>query len=181
MEICTPRDFPEAFALLQEAFPDTEIRTREGQRALLSRPAYRLLLERAEDGSLAAVLAVWEFAAFRYVEHIAVSPAVRGQGLGGRLLAAYLSEAPSPVILEVEPPETETARRRIAFYLRLGFRLNPFPYFQPLLREGNRPLPLCIMSWPEPLEEPDFLPMKAEIYHAVFGLSPEGAQPRFLP
>ena len=172
MEICTPRDFPEAFALLEEAFPDTEIRTEEGQRALLSRPRYRLLLERAEGGPLAAVLAVWEFPSFRYVEHIAVSPAMRGQGLGARLLSAYLLEASSPVILEVEPPETETARRRIGFYRRLGFHLNGFPYFQPPLREGKEPLPLCIMSWPEPVEEKAFLPLKAEIYRAVFGCSP---------
>lgn len=181
MEICTLRDFPEAFALLEEAFPDTEIRTMEGQRALLSRSHYRLLLERAKGGSLSAVLAVWEFSSFRYVEHIAVSPAARGQGLGARLLTAYLSESPSPVFLEVEPPETETARRRIGFYRRLGFHLNKFPYVQPPLREGKHPLPLCVMSWPEPVDESAFQPVRAEIYRAVFGLSSGNRQPCFPP
>ncbi|MFB7814908.1 GNAT family N-acetyltransferase [Paenibacillus chitinolyticus] len=160
--------FDEVFELMEASFPDTEIRTCEGQRALLAHPAYRLNMSRNESGEILAFMGVWEFEAFRFVEHIAVNPEQRGGGIGKKLMAAYTSGSSTPVILEVEPANDTDSKRRIEFYERLGFHLNAFDYFQPPLREGQPELALQIMSYPEPMSEEEFQPYKkvlmAEVY-----------------
>lgn len=163
-------DFDKVFAILEEAFPPCEIRTREGQRALLEKPDYRLHVYPDESGEPAALLTAWEFEDFRYVEHLAVSGRLRGGGLGGRLVADYLKADARPVILEVEPPETEMAKRRIGFYQRLGFVLNGYPYEQPPLRETTGWCPLLLMSYPSPLSEEEFEAKKDTLYRRVYGV-----------
>ena len=81
----------------------------------------------------------------------------------------WMQEADTPVILEVEPPETEIARRRIGFYQRLGLYLNDFPYTQPSMQKDQPPIPLKIMSWPEKVEENTFRSWQKRIYQAVYG------------
>lgn len=44
----------------------------------------------------------------------------------------YIRQSGKPVLLEVEPPLGEMEQRRIGFYERLGFHLNPYAYVQPL-------------------------------------------------
>ncbi|MFS0841029.1 GNAT family N-acetyltransferase [Paenibacillus sp. 1P03SA] len=160
--------FDEVFELMEASFPDTEIRTYEGQRRLLDHPAYRLNVSRNENGDILAIMGVWEFEAFRFVEHIAVNPNMRGGGIGGKMMTAYTSGSETPVVLEVEPANDTDSKRRIEFYERLGFHLNAFDYFQPPLREGQPELALQIMSYPGPLSEEQFQPYKkvlmAEVY-----------------
>ena len=98
---------------------------------------------------------------FCFVEHLAVSSGIRGGGLGGRFLDDFLQEHPR-VILEVEPPESDIARRRIGFYERHGFFLNRYPYEQPPLRKECGYFPLLLMSSAAPLSEEAFLKVKEE-------------------
>ncbi|MBR7146301.1 MAG: GNAT family N-acetyltransferase, partial [Oscillospiraceae bacterium] len=51
----------------------------------------------------------------------AVREDCRGSGIGSELLDELIGTLPHPICLEVEPPETEIAKRRIAFYERNGF------------------------------------------------------------
>ncbi|MDR6552002.1 GNAT family N-acetyltransferase [Paenibacillus qinlingensis] len=160
--------FEEVFELMQVAFPETEIRTYEGQRALLPHPSYRIDAERDDQGQLLGFLASWNWSTFRFVEHIAVNVAIRGGGIGKRMLMKYMSSASTPIVLEVEPPTTLDATRRIEFYKRCGFHLNRFPYAQPPLREGQAMLPLHIMSYPNPLTESEFNPCKEVLFTEVY-------------
>ncbi|MFC5448661.1 GNAT family N-acetyltransferase [Paenibacillus aestuarii] len=160
--------FDQVYAMMKASFPEIERRTYAGQKELLSDPHYRLITETDDHGSLIAILAVWEFPLFRFVEHIAVHPSIRGGGLGGKLMAAYINESTKPVILEVEPPESVLAERRINFYQRLGFQLNPFDYLQPPLQKGLPDLPLKIMSYPVSLEETEFSLFKDILYTNVY-------------
>ncbi|BCG57750.1 GNAT family N-acetyltransferase [Paenibacillus sp. URB8-2] len=153
---------------MEASFPPSEFRTYEGQRALLAAPRYRLITERESESGLSAFMAVWEFPEFRFVEHFAVVPAMRGRGLGERLLKSYLEKSPGLVLLEVEPPDSEWPRRRIGFYERLGFTLNPYPYAQPPLRVGQSALPLHIMSYPGLLEERQFAFFKETVFRVVY-------------
>jgi hypothetical protein len=51
------------------------------------------------------------------------------------------------VLIEVELPETEMARRRIGFYKRLGFcPHHDIEYIQPPYSDGLSPLPLMLMT-----------------------------------
>ena len=76
--------------------------------------------------------------------------------------------------MEVEPPETEMARRRIGFYQRHGIFLNRFAYWQQPLRPGAVPMPLLVMSWPRPVSAGGFEPYKKIIYREVYGVTQDG-------
>ncbi|AET60076.1 GNAT family acetyltransferase [Paenibacillus terrae HPL-003] len=163
-------DFSEIYAIMDASFPESECRSFESQKALLKHPSYRIMTEKNEQGNTVAFLAGWEFAYFRFVEHIAVDSRIRGGGLGKKLMSRFILQSDKPVVLEVEPPVDEWTRRRICFYERLGFHLNPFEYVQPPLREGQADLPLQIMSYPDALSEQAFAPFKQLLYTEVYGL-----------
>lgn len=113
-------------------------------------------------------MACWEFPILRFVEHIAVDPNIRGGGVGKKMMADYISQSEKPVLLEVEPPNGEIEQRRIGFYERLGFHLNPFEYVQPPLREGQADLPLLIMTYPRPLNVEEFNLFRETLYTEVY-------------
>lgn len=163
--------FDQIFAIMGASFPESERRTYAGQKNLLADPHYRLITKKNEQNRIIAFMAVWEFSSFRFVEHIAVDSTIRGGGLGRKLMEAYIGESSKPILLEVEPPDTELAQRRIGFYERLGFCLNPFEYVQPPLQEGQPDLPLQIMSYPEPLTETAFSLYKEDLYEKVYKLA----------
>jgi ribosomal protein S18 acetylase RimI-like enzyme len=165
------KQFHLIFSIMEATFPECEIRTYAGQRALLSNPYYRLVTETDDNGSIIAFLAGWEFPLFRFVEHIAVNPAIQGGGIGTKLMSAYIEQSTKPVLLEVEPPDTSIAQRRVSFYERLGFQLNPFQYVQPPLRDGQADLPLNIMSYPQPLKEAEFVMFREILYTEVYKIA----------
>lgn len=160
-------DFPEVYAIMEKAFPESERRDIDGQRKLLGNPYYHYYILRT-DGKISAFLAIWEFPEINFIEHFAVAESLRGKGVGKKFLSAYLSSADKPVFLEVEPPENDIAVRRIGFYKRLGFHLNSFPYFQPALQEGQKPIPLKIMTYPEPISEENFLRYKKTAFKHAY-------------
>lgn len=160
--------FGKIYHMLDQSFPEQELRTAAGQRALFANPYYRAVVSWLPDGSPLAFLGVWEFEAFRFVEHFAVAPAGRGKGIGGEFLRRYQQSGTTPVILEVEHPNTEIAARRIGFYERHGFVLNHYEYYQPAMREGQKPLPLLIMSWPQALGEEEFRAARRVLYTEVY-------------
>ncbi|CAH0118660.1 hypothetical protein PAE9249_01152 [Paenibacillus sp. CECT 9249] len=160
--------FDQVFTIMNASFPEIERRTYAGQKKLLSDPHYRLITETDDSDDIIAFLAVWEFSSFRFVEHIAVDPAIRGGGIGGKLMTAYIRESSKPILLEVEPPATDVAERRIHFYERLGFRLNPFEYVQPPLQKGQPELPLQMMSYPQLLTEEEFALFQEILYTKVY-------------
>lgn len=161
-------EFDKIFAIMMASFPENERRTYAGQKELLSDPHYRLITEMDSSNNIIAFAAVWEFPLFRFVEHIAVDPAVRGSGLGGKLMKAYIGESLKPILLEVELPDTDIAERRVSFYKRLGFHFNHFDYVQPPLKNGQADLPLKMMSYPQTLTEGEFSLFKDILYTKVY-------------
>lgn len=162
------REFDEVYAIMKASFPDSERRTYAGQKELLADPHYRLITETDDNNDIIAFMAVWEFPQFRFVEHIAVDPDTRGSGIGGKLMSTYIGESAKHVILEVEPPDTDLAQRRISFYERLGFHLNSFEYVQPPIQTGQPDLPLKIMSYPQSLTEAEFVLYREILYAKVY-------------
>lgn len=167
------KQFEHIFALMKASFPTSERRNYTGQKELLADPNYRLITETNSDNQVIAFMAVWEFPSFRFIEHIAVDPNTRGSGIGGKIMASYMEESSKPILLEVEYPDTDMAQRRIGFYERLGFQLNPFDYVQPPLQKGETYLPLKIMSYPQILTEEEFTDRKEILYTNVYKVEPD--------
>ena len=59
------------------------------------------------------------------------------------------------------------AERRLGFYARCGFHRDPLPYLQPPYREGDAPTPLCLLSYPRPLNDAEAV--AAQLYREVYG------------
>ena len=161
-------EFDTVYKIMQDSFPPDERRTYEGQKALLSKKTYRIKVLRGQEGDIEAFIAFYVFDKFVFVEHFAVSSAHRNKGLGAVILQELMAEFGYPVCLEVEPPDTDLAKRRIEFYKRNSFVLNDYPYIQPPLGEGKKPLPLKIMSSKNYLDKDEFETVKGIIYKEVY-------------
>ena len=161
-------DFDDMYAIMKQAFPDTEMREYEGQKELLQYDDYRIYGAKDEEGHLIAFIAAWEPGDFLYLEHFAVEECCRGDGMGGKILLDFLKQKDMPIILEVELPETDIAKRRIGFYQRAGFALNTYEYLQPPYRIGQSPLPLYFMTYPDAIDENKFQEYKKFLYDVVY-------------
>lgn len=168
--------FEEVYRIYEESFPEVERRTKAGQRAVLDDPRYRLrvFLENGEkDAPVCAFLGYWELDSCIFLEHLATVALYRGKGYGCLLVQECIREGQEkgkPLFLEIEPvteADPMTGRRE-KFYHRCGFVTNRFPYEQMPLKEGDYPVPLWIMSWPQAVGEDEFFPFKREIYRQVY-------------
>ena len=176
---CDDTDFAAARDLYLSAFP------REERREVYDWE--RLATERSDTFSIrgiydcrgqrplwAGFLSTWRFDRFSYVEHFATAPNLRGGGIGTTTLRLLQqAEGDRPIVLEVEPPTTETARRRIAFYERNGFSLCERAYVQPPYRpwEETEGLTLLLMTTAPDFLEEHFDEVRATIHAEVYGVT----------
>lgn len=161
--------FDTMFALMEQSFPEDEHRDYEQQRELFAKPAYQVYAKRsAENAALQAFLALWELGDFAYIEHFAVDPEARNGGLGSRMLQEMMARSRQRIVLEVEPPETELARRRIAFYERNGFTYNDRFYMQPPMTADRNAIPLRLMTTGGALDESEFAEVRGCLYRQVY-------------
>jgi len=123
-----------------------------------------------DDGSgvCAGLLTFWEFDAFVYIEHFAVSPALRGTGVGSRAIECFIASRTKPVVLEVEPENVSDPMtlRRISFYRRHGLEILDYDYVQPPYGAGLPPVPLRLMSTDSSI---DASAVAAALYRRVYG------------
>lgn len=141
------KGWAEAWEIYRGSFPRNEQWHEEDYVRAFSDPLFEA------DGiwlgeRLAGLLFHWRAERFRYVEHLALSPDLRGQDLGSRTLKAFCAEG-GRVILEIDPPEDEVSCRRQRFYERLGFVTNPYEYIHPSFHEPFKAHRLVLMSWPD--------------------------------
>lgn len=144
------RSWSEAWALYEASFPACERWDASSYDRAFADPAFEadaILL----DGAFVGLLFHWTSDGFHYVEHLAVSPHLRGQHLGSRALEAFCRDR--RVILEIDPPEDTVSILRLHFYERLGFVANPYNYVHPSYRSPFHPHRLVLMSRPEPLTD----------------------------
>ncbi len=135
--------------LYLSSFPAEERRPLHHLSRLLADPREPVTLYRADiEGVFAAFLTLWRLpSGVAYVEHFAVSHALRGQGIGSAVVARLpeLTDG-APAVLEVERPLTEEARRRIDFYRRGGLVLHDYDYLQPPYSKTLSPLKMRLMT-----------------------------------
>ncbi len=153
-------------ALYESAFPMDERRPTADELALADK-RFELRTIRHE-GAYAGFITLWHFDTFVYVEHFATLPELRGHGIGSRTLQMLRHESAQPIVLEVELPENDTARRRIAFYQRAGFDTMPQPYEQPPYTAERNGLPMCIMTTANDTSDQFFNQIKRTLYSEVY-------------
>lgn len=162
-----PDDFDKVFDIMESSFSFDEYRSYEGQKKLLNNPKYTVYIV-AEDDNIKAFIAIHRLDNFAFIEHFAVNPIYRNQGIGSDVLCKIKSILDCQLCLEVELPESEYAVRRIEFYKRNGFYLNNYPYVQPPFSDDKSPVPLLIMTTMHPLNDDEFSQIKKTLYNDVY-------------
>lgn len=162
-------EFDSIYEIMLEAFPIDERRSFDEEKQLLSNPAFEISVWH-DDDKIKGFISVYHIDDFCFVEHFAVSPKYRNEGIGKSVLQQLLG-IEKKVCLEVEPPVTENAKRRIDFYRRNGFYLNEYPYIQPPISKGTEPIPLLIMTTGGMVDEEEFSRIKQSLYVNVYGIN----------
>lgn len=150
-----------------DSFPDNERREWKEMQQLLVHPLFRIF-RIIENSTFIGFITFWKWPEFLFIEHFAVKETARGQGIGTRIMKQIIEQAPCTIILEVEEPYTEQAKRRIAFYQNLGFILCPQEYYQPPYNPNNERVKMIIMSYPELVDDKEFAIIKKQIYREVY-------------
>ncbi len=138
--------FEECWELYECAFPPEERRERDYHIETMSRKYFHFDAI-IEGDELIGMVGWWDLKSVQYIEHLAVLPTLRNGGYGRRILEFIKSKSNKVVLLEVEHPTIPIAKRRIGFYEREGFILNPHTYIHPPYR-GNEGVNLLIMTYP---------------------------------
>jgi ribosomal protein S18 acetylase RimI-like enzyme len=133
----------------------------------MGNPLYHFELVTDGDSFVGFIL-WWGFDDVRYVEHLATSPRLRGEGRGRRVLDKFISGKDIPILLEVEHPVDEISRRRISFYERAGFVLNEYPYTHPPYKNGGEDVPLMLMSRPDAITENDLARFREKRHPVIY-------------
>lgn len=135
--------FEEWWQLYEAAFPVTERRSAYQHAAAMQHAAFRCV-HLSDEVGFAGIMAYWEWPHLVFLEHLAVVPERRGQGLGHQSLALL----PDKVVLEIEPVVDAPTGRRLRFYESCGFCRQPHPHVQLAYQAGQPDVPLWLLSRP---------------------------------
>ena len=135
----------EWWQLYEAAFPLAERRNLEQHAAAMRDEAFRVL-HLSDESGFVGLLSYWQWDQLVYVEHLAITPSRRGQGMGHCVLA-LLDDVRA--ILEIEPVVDTVTTRRLAFYESCGFTKLPQSHMQLAYQAGQPDVPLWLLSRPE--------------------------------
>lgn len=140
------------------SFPPEEYRSLANQELAFAHPNYYLeaWFEDQEQKELVGLMGWWDFARLRYVEHLAIRPELRSLGWGEKILKTWLALDSTPAVLEVDPVVDEISRRRLEFYLHLGFVENSMEHGHPSYKDGQGEVPMRLLSYPGPISQEEY-------------------------
>ena len=159
------QSFDRVYAIMEASFPSDERRPYDEQKCLLNEPRYSVY---TLDDEPKGFICSWDFDDFVFIEHFAIDNKYRNLGLGSEFLCDFIAMQKKPVCLEVEPPDTDIAKRRIGFYERNGFFLNEYDYFQPPISKGKNIVPLMIMISKGKIIKEVFENIRDTLYREVY-------------
>ncbi len=146
-------NFEFCWNLYVDAFPQEERRPIDYHLETMAKPLFNFEVVLNNNEPI-GIIAWWNLGEFRYVEHFATSPSVRGGGFGEKILRDFISESKKSLLLEVEHPEGEIEKRRIGFYERIGLVLNHHYYAHPSYNSPyDEDVTLLIMTYPNEVSE----------------------------
>lgn len=137
----------EVWKLYEESFPIAERRKAEDHlRACDDEHFFPLSVWDGQQ--LIGLMFFWEWDNYRYLEHLAISPDLRGRGYG-TIVLRYLYDSNHTIILEIDPLVNELSVRRLQFYERSGFTLTPYRFVHLPYRLDGIKQELLILSYPK--------------------------------
>ena len=152
----------------ESLFPSDELRKWDQLLDLIGHTQFRLY-EIFVHEKFVGFISVWDLTEFSFIEHFGICTTEQGKGYGAQALNQVLSMNSKPVVLEVEEPLTETARKRIAFYERFSFSISAGNYFQPPYSRDKKSVKMLLMSYPNKIKTSDFEKIEAQIHDRVYG------------
>lgn len=168
MEKIKRNEFDSVYELFVKAFPLAELRPYEMMKDLLEQDQF-VIYSYKKENQIKGALIVWEFDDFIYLENFAIDESLRGQGIGSYFLEEvkkiYSNQL---IVLEVEEPIDTITKRRVGFYERNQFYLNPYHFIQPALRENVSQVELMLMSYPQAIDMYAFDHIKKYIFRNVY-------------
>lgn len=166
LDLAVPNEFDAIYSAMKKSFISDEIRDYKHALSIMTNESAYRIYHITVAGEKIGFISVWELSDFTFAEHFVIYEKYRNRGYGGMALS-LLKERYDKIILEVEPPDDDLKRRRLAFYERCGFVKNDFPYLQPPYKKDGNAVKLIIMSYPEKLNEHKrFI---EEIYSRIYG------------
>lgn len=130
--------------LYVSAFPQKERREWDLLAAMIGTVPEMALQVITEKDEPIGFMVSWKLNEWCFLEHFAISPLQRGKRHGEKVMLDFVKD--SRVLLEVEPPVSEDALRRINFYKRAGMVCLSFPYLQPSYKKNGEPYDMVLMS-----------------------------------
>lgn len=170
LNITSSEEFEFVEKLYLESFPIEERRNIKEFRRLISKNEDFTLYIISDNDKKVGFLTFWTLGSFIYIEHFAISSEFRNGGYGKKVMEAFILENSLPILLEVELPETDLAKRRIGFYERLGFRLWNIEYKQPPYNDGYNPIPMKLMSYGVFDLQENFQFVRSILYKKVYNI-----------
>ena len=146
-------DFDDFYSEIEKSFIKDERRDYADALRLFKDGKYDIL-SLMHNGKRVGFISLWNLPTFTFAEHFVIREKYRNLGLGAMALSE-IQRVYKKIVLEAEPPTTDIAKRRLAFYKRNGFFENAGDYMQPPYRKGSQGVKLVIMSCPAPLESFD--------------------------
>lgn len=154
--------------VLKQCFPFEEYRDFEKLKDLIHYKKEFICNIVMDNEDPIGIFNYWDLPHFIFIEHFAILPENRDKGTGRQVMQGFLKETQLPIILEVELPETEIQKRRIAFYERLGFRLWTSEYVQPPYRSDFEGIPMQLMCYGKHSEIKKYKHVRTQIYKSVY-------------
>lgn len=136
--------------LYDSAFPVHEKRSYQGRQLLLNQQYYYLYYF-TENEVFIGFVGCWKINTFYYVEHLAISPNLRGRGYGQKVLQLF-SEQVNNIILEIDPVIDEISQKRLRFYQHCGFKQNEYQHVHPSYHTEFAPHQLDVLSFPTTID-----------------------------
>ncbi len=138
-----------AIAIYETSFPPEEKRPyKEHVRLMKENNSYHFYAAMQEQ-TITGIVILWELKGFIFLDYLATSSHIRNKGYGKQTVEQLKELFDNTIILEVELPDNDLAKRRIGFYTRSGFNLLDFPYYMPKYNNPKERLPMCLMSFPD--------------------------------
>ncbi|MBP6122727.1 MULTISPECIES: GNAT family N-acetyltransferase [Providencia] len=155
--------------LYDYAFPRYEQRSYAGRSAILSINDYHLDYF-SDNGVFVGFIGSWKINDYFYIEHLAISSNLRGQGYGQKVLEQFCSKV-MKVILEIDPVIDEVSQKRLSFYRHCGFKQNQYQHAHPSYYPENKPHYLEVLTFPSSIDQQTYQIFNQKLQTVVMALS----------
>lgn len=170
LKIADESDLDQIYEIMRLSFPYQERRAKYDVKKLLNERE-EVFLKIVDNSKIVGIIAYRDFSKIRFFEYFAVHPDYKGRGIGSVALKNFISDFlqsdNETLVLEVEKPIDEIARRRIAFYKSFDFRLNDYDYNQPNYHTA-KPVPMFLMTYKKSLSFSEFNIIKNKLYDVIY-------------